>query len=54
MAWLGWSRPHQDAVGLRAFGTPTLLEGGARAYLKLAEQPPPDGRAMSSTPCLPC
>ena len=38
------ARSHQDAVGLGAFGTPTLVDGGARAYLKLAEQPAP-GRA---------
>jgi hypothetical protein len=38
------SRSHQDAVGLQVFGTPTLVDGGAHAYLKLAEEPAP-GRA---------
>jgi hypothetical protein len=33
------ARSHQDAVGLGVFGTPTLVDGGASAYLKLAEQP---------------
>jgi hypothetical protein len=33
------ARSHQDAVALGVFGTPTLADGGARAYLKLAEQP---------------
>jgi hypothetical protein len=40
------ARSHQDAVGLGVFGTPTLVDGGARAYLKLAEQPTP-GRARA-------
>jgi hypothetical protein len=33
---------HQDAVALGVFGTPTLVDGAASAYLKLAEQPAPD------------
>jgi hypothetical protein len=40
------ARSHQDAVGLGVFGTPTLVDGGASAYLKLAEQPAP-GRARA-------
>ena len=38
------ARSHREAVDLQVFGTPTLVDGGARAYLKLAEQPAP-GRA---------
>ena len=30
---------HGDAVAAAVFGTPTLLDGDAGAYLKLAEQP---------------
>lgn len=33
---------HRDAVALGVFGTPTLVDGDAIAYLKLAEQPAPD------------
>jgi protein-disulfide isomerase len=33
------ARSHQDAVDLQVFGTPTLVDGGASGYLKLAEQP---------------
>ncbi len=35
------ARSHQDAVALQVFGTPTLVDGDACAYLKLAEQPAP-------------
>ncbi len=33
---------HRDAFALGVFGTPTLVDGDASAYLKLAEQPAPD------------
>jgi hypothetical protein len=33
---------HRDGVALGVFGTPTLVDGDAIAYLKLAEQPAPD------------
>ncbi len=36
------AKSHQDAVALGVFGTPTFVDGGASAYLKLAEQPAPD------------
>jgi hypothetical protein len=36
------ARSHQDAAALGVFGTPTLVDGHASAYLKLAEQPAPD------------
>ena len=44
------ARSHRDAVALRVFGTPTLVEGDACAYLKLAEQPSSDrARAVHDT-----
>ena len=33
---------HQGAVALAVFGTPTFVDGDARAYLKLSEQPAAD------------
>ena len=36
------ARSHREAVDLQVFGTPTLVEEGARTYLKLAEQPVPE------------
>ena len=43
-------RSHQDAVALGMFGTPTLIDGDATAYLKLAEQPTRDrARAVLDT-----
>ena len=33
---------HEQALSLQVFGTPTLVTRGARAYLKLAEQPAPE------------
>ena len=32
---------HEQALSLKVFGTPTLVDGGASAYLKLADQPTP-------------
>ena len=40
------SASHQHAVTLNVFGTPTLIDGEHRAYLKLAEMPAPE-RARS-------
>lgn len=32
---------HEQALSLKVFGTPTLVNGGASTYLKLTEQPTP-------------
>jgi len=40
---------HQDAVARGVFGTPTFVDGGASAYLKLAEEPAPAAPGRSST-----
>jgi hypothetical protein len=41
---------HRHAAALGVFGTPTLVDGDARAYLKLAEQPAPQrARAVFSS-----
>lgn len=36
------ARSHRDALALAVFGTPTLVDGDAAAYLKLAAQPSPE------------
>ncbi len=36
------ARWHQHALTLSVFGTPTLIDNAAAAYLKLAEQPAPE------------
>ncbi len=38
----GVARSHRDALALAVFGTPTLVDGDAAAYLKLAAQPSPE------------